>query len=88
MFPTTIRTAPELDTFTSLADHQSQTPATFYNARPVLHYQATGIRALASPDQLSHLPIFSEQTNIPSETIEGEGLSAVVELVDAYISSE
>jgi len=32
MLPTTIREAPALDSFTSLADHQSQTPTSFYDA--------------------------------------------------------
>jgi nucleotide-sensitive chloride channel 1A len=97
MPPTTIRTPPSLDAFTALADHQSQTPATFYGAKPVLHYHATGIRALASWDQLSKLPIFpsdpASQSDPTAAGADAEGGGAperaiVVEVVDAFISSE
>jgi nucleotide-sensitive chloride channel 1A len=87
MPPTTIHTAPDLESFTALAEHQSQTPATFYNAKPVLHYHATGARALASQDQLSSLPIFSlpaDDQSLP----DAENKGVVVERVDVYISSE
>lgn len=87
MPPATIRTAPSLGTFTYLADHQSQTPATFYNAKPVLHYHGTGIRALASQDQLLSLPAFAQQTNGQSTPADGEK-ALVVELLDVYVSSE
>ena len=90
MPPTTIHSAPALDSFTPLADHQSQTPEVFYGAKPVLHYHAVGARALASRDQLSKLPIFS-QTQAASDAAEGEqpeGSALVAEIIDAYISSE
>lgn len=95
MPPTTIRTAPSLDAFTALADHQAQTPTTFYGAKPVLHYHATGTRALASRDQLSKLPIFpsgargqSESRLTETEAEAGAPERLVVEVVDAFISSE
>jgi nucleotide-sensitive chloride channel 1A len=95
MPPTTIRTAPSLEAFTALADHQAQTPTTFYGAKPVLHYHATGTRALASRDQLSKLPIFpegadgqSESRLTETEAEAGAPERLVVEVVDAFISSE
>jgi nucleotide-sensitive chloride channel 1A len=96
MPPTTIRTVPSLDEFTALADHQAQTPTTFYGAKPVLHYHATGTRALASRDQRSKLPIFPSGSDSQSgsrlagtEAEAGESQRAVVvEVVDAFISSE
>ncbi len=83
---TTLHEAPALDSFTPLADHQSQTPASFYGAKPVLHYHATAARAVAPREKISKLPIFggSEQQ---SETSEGEEPVSVV-LIDAYVSSE
>jgi nucleotide-sensitive chloride channel 1A len=87
MVPTIIHAAPALDTFTPLAEHQSQTPATFYNAKPVLHYHATGVRALASQDQLAKLPVFTQAVNDLSPVSEADR-SLKVELVDAYIGSE
>lgn len=80
MPPTTIRTAPADDTFTSLAEHQAQTPSTFYNAKPVLHYKKNGIRAIASVDQISKLPILA-----PAES--GDA-ATTVQTLDVWISSE
>ncbi|KAK0121488.1 hypothetical protein ONS95_009782 [Cadophora gregata] len=80
MPPTTIRAAPADDTFTSLAEHQAQTPSTFYNAKPVLHYKKNGIRAIASVDQISKLPILA-----PAE---GVDTATTVQTLDVWISSE
>ena len=92
MPPTTIHSAPPLDSFTPLADHQSQTPEVFYGAKPVLHYHAVGARALISRDQLSKLPIFSQRPDVSSEVEavrpERPDGTMTAEVVDAYISSE
>ncbi|KAL2076236.1 hypothetical protein VTL71DRAFT_1179 [Oculimacula yallundae] len=80
MPPTTIREAPKEDTFTSLAEHQAQTPSTFYDAKPVLHYQKNGIRAIASVDQISKLPILAAS--------EVENGATTVQTLDVWISSE
>lgn len=89
MPPTTIHAAPPLDSFTTLADHQSQTPTSFYGAKPVLHYHATGTRALAARSQLSKLPIFTPLAEGQGgETAEAEAGVNSVELVEAFISSE
>jgi nucleotide-sensitive chloride channel 1A len=84
MPPTTIHSAPPLDSFTPLADHQSQTPEVFYGAKPVLHYHAVSARALISSDQTSKLPIFSQKL----EGEEGPQIDMVAEVIDAYVSSE
>ncbi|KAM3068928.1 hypothetical protein ACMFMG_004103 [Clarireedia jacksonii] len=76
----TINTPPALDSFTSLTDHQSQTPSTFYDARPVLHFHAVGVRAVTASEYVKDLPFFSDG---PSN----EGGPAV-ETVDAYISTD
>jgi nucleotide-sensitive chloride channel 1A len=93
MPPTTIHSAPPLDSFTPLADHQSQTPEVFYGAKPVLHYHAVGARALISRDQISKLPIFSQrpdgQVAPEAAVVESEGPNSIIaEVIDAYISSE
>jgi nucleotide-sensitive chloride channel 1A len=91
MPPTTIHTAPLLDSFTALADHQSQTPTTFYDAKPVLHYHAVAARALAAKDQSSKLPIFASRPDMELAAAEGEAVelegSGVV-TIDAFIGSE
>ncbi|KAI9744145.1 MAG: hypothetical protein M1818_002297 [Claussenomyces sp. TS43310] len=89
MPPTTIRTAPSLDSYTSLSDHQSQTPTSFFGAKPVLHYHATAGRALTGRDQISHLPIFGSS----NDSAQGDGAAedsqaSVMESVDIFVSSE
>jgi len=95
MPPTTIHAAPALNSFTTLADHQSQTPMSFYGAKPVLHYHGSGIRALISQDQLSKLPIFTASSDGPQPTStviedpgETSGAALKAENVDAFVSSE
>jgi nucleotide-sensitive chloride channel 1A len=96
MPPTTIHSAPALDSFTALADHQSQTPTSFYGAKPVLHYHGVDVRALVSQDQVSKLPIFTsssdqESTSASTSAEAGEGspeAASKVEIVDAFVSSE
>ncbi|RDW84547.1 hypothetical protein BP6252_02137 [Coleophoma cylindrospora] len=85
MPPTTIHTAPALDAYTALAEHQQQTPSTFFGAQPVLHYHGTGARALAPRDQVSRLPIFAQDA--PAEaTTSDENLA--IETVDIFVGSD
>ena len=90
MPPTTIHEPPSLDSFTTLAEHQSHTPTTFYGAKPVLHYHAIGVRALAARDQASNLPIFATSTGSTAGTeVEATGGRVVsIEEVSAFINSE
>jgi nucleotide-sensitive chloride channel 1A len=95
MPPTTIHSAPALDSFTALADHQSQTPTSFYGAKPVLHYHGVGVCVLIAQDHLSKLPIFATpegvQTGVnvepPTEIVPGPA-PKVTESVDAFVTSE
>lgn len=102
MPPTTIRSAPALDSFTSLEDHQSQTPTSFYGAKPVLHHHIVGAGVLITSDQKSKLPVF-HSANVAihgaatsaesSTTSEGapvqDGYPAMADVVaDVYVSSE
>ncbi len=85
---TTIHASPPLDSFTTLAEHQSHTPATFYGAKPVLHYHAIGIRALTVADQASKLPIFATPTPSTTSTEASGENGACIEEVNAFINSE
>lgn len=91
MPPTTIHTTPQLDSFTQLEDHQSHTPATFYDEKPVLHYHATMITAVAAQDQVVKFPFYSSATNGAGQTeVESEEGQRVDlhEDVMVFISSE
>ncbi|XMA16087.1 hypothetical protein WAI453_008878 [Rhynchosporium graminicola] len=82
MPPTTIREAPREDTFTTLTEHQTQTPSTFYNAKPVLHYQKNRIRVVASMDQIENLALLGRAEG------ENGNLRDTVQTLDVWISSE
>jgi hypothetical protein len=102
MPPTTIRSAPSLDSFTSLEDHQSQTPASFYGSKPVLYHHIVGAGILIPSIQRSKLPIFYSVETVIDEGTTGAQLPVVVEgatvhhgsppmgdiAVDVYVSSE
>ena len=88
MPPTTISSAPPLESFTLLAEHQSQTPSSFYGSKPVLHYHAVEARALAPRDQISRLPFFTRQEDGEAAGGDGEAAEMKAEVVDAFISSE
>ncbi|TVY18761.1 hypothetical protein LARI1_G002905 [Lachnellula arida] len=85
MPPATIHAAPALDSYTALADHQAQTPTSFFGPKPVLHYHATGTLALAARSHLSKLPIFPA---LPADGGEAEAQANSVETVEAFVSSE
>ena len=70
---TAIDSPPELDSFTTLADHQSQTPTTFYGAKPVLHFHSVNSIAVIPLDQANCLPLWPAAPDQP---------------VDIYVSSE
>lgn len=86
MLPTTIHEAPALESFTSLADHQSQTPSTFYNSKPVLHYHTVKADAIVSQEHVSKLPVFKAQE---AETEEGTaGGGTATGAMDIFVTSE
>jgi nucleotide-sensitive chloride channel 1A len=102
MPPTTIRSAPALDSFVSLEDHQSQTPASFYGAKPVLHHHIARASVIIARDQISKLPVFHSAdaalhgaaTSVGSSTageeapVEDGHASMGSVTVDVFVSSE
>ncbi|CAL3972058.1 unnamed protein product [Diplocarpon coronariae] len=93
MLPTTIHEPPMADSFTPLEQHQAQTPSTFYNAKPVLHYTKSGIRAVAARNRLSTLSILGPDANGESQSTSAGSTQSLdenqtVQLVDIWISSE
>ena len=79
---TTIWTAPSLDSFTDLEQHLSQTPSTFYNAKPVLYYHISEARALIDTEQAPELPIFAQ------ESASDHNASQKTQEVELFVSSE
>lgn len=94
MLPTTIHEAPALDSFTSLADHQSQTPISFYNAKPVLHAHLTNAYATTPVEegQVPKLPIFLEGRHLEAHLVvqpeEEQATAKVRAQVEVFVTSE
>jgi len=91
MLPTTIHASPALESFTPIAEHQSQTPTTFYGSKPILHYHDAGARALVSQDHVSKFPVFARQPAQPETGTTGDDGTAnkiMAEVVDVFVSSE
>lgn len=75
--------APSLDSFTSLAEHQSQTPSSFYSAKPVLYYHEIDAKALLSKDNNAELPLFES-----SEHLEMVVSVASFEAIEVFVNSD
>ncbi|KAM7186965.1 Regulator of volume decrease after cellular swelling domain containing protein [Rhypophila sp. PSN 637] len=93
MLCSTIRTPPSLDDFTPLAEHLEQTPASFYDGKPVLHYHTTGAKAWIPKSQLGKLPFFPSDLSSEPTGPEGGALNGTVEenveqKVDLFVSSK
>lgn len=89
-------TAPNPQDFTPLAEHQAQTPATFFGARAVLHVHVQGCRVQLSRAALAVHPIFAPLAkHAPGAAINGAshgggGPQGVVACddVDVFVTSE
>lgn len=72
-----ISTPPGPDAHIPLAAHQSQTPESFFGAKPVLHYQDGQAKVIISKDHSSEdLPIYrlgGHDAGDPGQIVNGHG---------------
>jgi nucleotide-sensitive chloride channel 1A len=76
--------APSAADFTPLQEHQEQTPATFFGAKPVLYAHYAGLTLSAPADQLQQdaaIAKFNAQRD-------GDNDDALVKDVDIWVTSE
>lgn len=80
--------APDSATFVSLAEHQSHTPASFYNGPPVLHHRTNGCKIIVSAADLHASPALSALQSAPGAN--GVDSDADVEItdIDVWVTSE
>ncbi|KAL2131045.1 hypothetical protein VTI74DRAFT_5608 [Chaetomium olivicolor] len=88
----TVRSPFALSDYTPLAEHQEQTPDSFYDGKPVLHYHATGAKAWIPKSQLGKLPFFpadlaSAPTAPESSALSGQSEENVEQKVDLFVNS-
>ncbi|POS88420.1 hypothetical protein EPUL_000167 [Erysiphe pulchra] len=80
---TKIHSAPALDSFTPLAEHQSKTPTTFYKGKPVLYFHDSKAKAIIDKNHLMKLPLDE------NESYEVKSPSASnLDSVELFVSSE
>jgi nucleotide-sensitive chloride channel 1A len=79
-----LSTPPGAEDFTPLQEHQEQTPATFFGAKPVLYARQAGLTLSASASQLREDAVFAKFSSERS----GEGEDALVGNVEIWVNSE
>ena len=77
-----ITAAPTADAFTSLQEHQQQTPSTFFGAKPVLYAHNTALTLSALPAQLQQHAAFS------AFNTESDGGDVLAKDITIWVSSE
>ncbi|KAK3326612.1 regulator of volume decrease after cellular swelling-domain-containing protein [Apodospora peruviana] len=94
MMPTRIRSPPPLGDFTPLAEHQSKTPESFFDGKPILYYHAAGAKAWIPKSQRgSGLPFFpadlaSDPTGPEGSALNGTADENVEQKVDLFVNSQ
>ncbi|KAH6626546.1 regulator of volume decrease after cellular swelling-domain-containing protein [Chaetomium sp. MPI-SDFR-AT-0129] len=89
----TVRSPFVLGDYTPLSEHQEQTPDSFYDGKPVLHYHATGAKAWIPKSQRGKLPFFpadlsSAPTAPESAALSGQTEESVEQVVDLFVNSQ
>lgn len=89
----TVRSPFALSDYTSLAEHQEQTPESFYDGKPVLYYHGTGAKAWIPKSQRGKLPFFPADLSSAPTAPENGALSGLTEehveqRVDLFVNSQ
>ncbi|KAJ4347735.1 hypothetical protein N0V95_005137 [Ascochyta clinopodiicola] len=77
-----VDTAPKAADFTPLQEHQEQTPATFFGAKPVTYANYSGVTLSAPASQLQEDSVFAKFTT----TTDGD--DTLIKDVDIWVTSE
>lgn len=87
-----LHSPPSSSTFIPLAEHQSQTPESFYSGPPVLHHLSRGCKIVILDQDLKSSPALSGLQaggNGSTNGEDGDGdKEVIVEGVDVWIASE
>jgi nucleotide-sensitive chloride channel 1A len=75
-------TAPKIDDFTPLQEHQEQTPSTFFGSKPVLYSHYSALTLSAPGAQLQQDDAFSKFS------MESDGEDALIKDVSIWVNSE
>lgn len=87
--PTTLRSPPSVEAYTPLEEHQSRTPASFFDGPAVLYYHRTGARAYLSTENRDKLPWGGSATEATTGASWPVMVDDMVEqVVDVFVGSE
>lgn len=90
MLPTTIRSRPSAEDYVSLEEYESQTPESFADSKPVMHFQLSGAKATIPKSQGGSLAIFPAdgEAEAASSSDDGENKNLIAQPVDVYANSQ
>jgi len=74
--------APKIEDFTPLQEHQEQTPTSFFGAKPILYARYAGLTLSVPTSQLSQDAAFFRFNT------EAEGEDALIKDVEIFVNSE
>jgi nucleotide-sensitive chloride channel 1A len=85
---------PTVESFTSLSEHQSQTPGTFFGGPSVLHYHSPGAKLVIAKSQYDQLNALHDlqDTSSGQNGSSPNGASAaenvIISGIDAWVTSK
>ncbi len=99
-----LHSSPSTSSFTPLSTHQSQTPDSFYEGLPVLHYHTTSAQIILSDHDLRSTPVLASLSNTPNSSNDKSSVNGhqaeeqatdpdtdtdvVLQLIDVWVTSE
>lgn len=87
-----VQTAPNAADFKSLAEHQSQTPGTFFGGKPVLHLHAPNASVtIGSDDLAAQLVLQALQPATDGVSVNGgsaQNHDVAISGIDIWVTSE
>ncbi|KHN95653.1 FPD1, benzoylformate decarboxylase [Metarhizium album ARSEF 1941] len=91
MLATTIRSPPSVDDYVPLSEYQSQTPESFSDGKPVLHFHLKAAVASIPKSQCGILAIFPADSPAAGNAVarpNGDAEELVEQTVDVFVNSE
>ncbi|PHH82577.1 hypothetical protein CDD83_3221 [Cordyceps sp. RAO-2017] len=89
MLATTIRSPPSMEDFVPLSEYQSQTPESFADGKPVLHFHLQGATASIPKSQCGSLALFpADAAANAQDGPEGRGEPRVECKADVFVNSD
>lgn len=79
-----LESAPKVEDFTPLEEHQEQTPSTFFGAKPVLYAHYSGLTLSISGAKVQEDTAFSKF----SSEADGESGDVLIKDADVWVNSE